>query len=122
MKSIELTVKDCYEEMEGTYEEVLERLGNDERIKKYLRKFLSDPNYEALRKAVEAEDYKNAFVCVHNMKGVCENLAITRLAESASVLCESLRGGHPAENPAILLEEVIEDYDRAVKAIKCLLV
>lgn len=34
-----MTVKECYAQMDGNYEDVLTRIGNDDRIGKYLGKF-----------------------------------------------------------------------------------
>lgn len=116
-----MTVKECYVQMRGDYEDVRKRFGNDVRIQKYLVKFLDDRNFAELRAALEAGDARNGFVHVHNLKGMCANLGMKKLIESSSALCEELRGGEHSERAAGLLEELEEDYDRTVGAIRGLL-
>lgn len=115
-----MTVKECYAQMDGNYEDVLTRIGNDDRIGKYLGKFLKDPNFELLCSTLESQKYEESFICVHNLKGVCCNLGITKLAESSSLLCEELRGGNPTENLPFLLNEVKKDYEKTTAAIRSL--
>lgn len=115
-----MTVKECYTQMNGNYEEVLGRLGNDERIRKYLEKFLKDPNFESLCSSLENKDYENGFVYVHNLKGVCCNLGIAGLQKSAGILCEELRGGCPAGDISDMLRQVEYDYAQTITAIQSL--
>lgn len=116
-----MTVKECYDEMGGSYDDVLARLMTDKRIEKYLGKFLKDTSYTELCAALEAQDWAGGFAASHNLKGVCLNLGISRLGGSASELCESLRGGSPSGNTAALLAAVKEDYARSTAAISRLL-
>ena len=47
-----MTVEKCYEVMKGNYKDVLSRLMTEERIKKFLIKFLSDPSFSELNSAM----------------------------------------------------------------------
>jgi HPt (histidine-containing phosphotransfer) domain-containing protein len=52
------------------------------------------------------------------MKGVCQNLALTKLYTSAATLCDALRGKQdydPVWEP--MLETVKQDYDQAMGLI-----
>ena len=47
-----MTLKECYEAMGADYEAVMGRLRKEERILKYLTKFLEDPSFGTDRKSV----------------------------------------------------------------------
>lgn len=113
-----MTVRECYEQMQGNYEEVLERMGSDAMILKYAKKFLLDESYGKLVAAMGAKDYEEAFKHAHNMKGVCLNLAFTGLCESVATLCDALRGGEPVGDTGEMLSRVEEDYARVTTAIQ----
>lgn len=51
-----MTVQECYQQIQGNYENVLKRLKTDERIVKFLELFLSDTTYEKLSEAVNAKN------------------------------------------------------------------
>lgn len=114
------SVEECYLQMAGDYEGVLSRLRNPERIEKYLGKFLKDTNFEKLGKALEEKEYSEAFMAVHNLKGLSQNLSFTPLENSTAVLCEALREGKVPEEPelAAMWQRVQEDYERTVAAVK----
>lgn len=112
-----MTVKECYELMEGDYNDVINRLSKDERVEKYLKKFVASEDFGCLVAAIEAKDYELVFRYSHNMKGMAANLSFTKLAVSSSNLCENVRPGQPKEDCGPLMEKVIEDYNQVVDAI-----
>lgn len=116
-----MTLQECYESMEADYDGVMGRLMKEERVERFLGKFLQEPMYDILKDALDAENYEEAFRASHNMKGVCQNLGISRLAESSSELCETMRHGAPEVDITPLLAQVKADYDQAVQAIEELL-
>ena len=61
-----------------------------------------------------------AFQAAETLKGICLNLAITKLAESSSALTESLRAGGWSEEAGTLFERVKDDYSHTVQAIQML--
>lgn len=115
-----MNAEECYQKIEGSYEEVLKRLRSEERIIKYLYKFLEDGNYETLKKAMEEKDYAVGFMAVHNVKGLSQNLSFTRLEQAASDLCEALRGEkHPPEEEIrVLWEQVEKAYGLTAEAVQ----
>ncbi len=112
-----MTLQDCYAALEGNYESVMGRLRSERLVQKFILKFLDDPSYGLLEKSMEAEDYAEAFRAAHTIKGVCQNLDLTRLYASSDRLCEALRDGYSPEAPA-LMEEVKADYALTTGAIK----
>ncbi len=113
-----MTVRECYEAFGGDYEETLDRLMMEELIVKYLDRFLKDPAYGTLVEAFLAggERDEEAFRAVHTLKGLCLNLGMTRLTDSAAALTEALRFGRRPEAEA-LFDRVRQDYSRTADAI-----
>ncbi|MGN0401475.1 MAG: Hpt domain-containing protein [Acetatifactor sp.] len=115
-----MELRQVYEQLNGDYDSVLSRLMTEERIVKYLLKFL-DQNMDILiLKALETEDYETAFREAHNLKGVCANLNLDRLEVSASALTEALRRGKPEGDISSLVENMKSDYQLTVNALKSL--
>jgi len=114
-----MTLKECYEAMDAGYGDVMGRLRSEAMVQKFVLKFLNDPSYQLLVDAMEAGNYEDAFRAAHTIKGVCQNLSFTGLAQSSSALTEALRPGADPKDPA-LLEQVKEDYQKTVSAIRAL--
>ena len=117
-----MLIEECYEAFGGNIESVRGRIPKDSLICTFLIKFLSDPSYDTLCEALKEEDYEKAFRAAHTLKGVCDNLALSRLGESASVLTECLRGKEReqinVELCSTLANQVTEDYRTTAEAIK----
>ena len=43
-----MTLKECYQKMGGNYDEVFSRFRKEERVQKFVLKFLNDKSYELL--------------------------------------------------------------------------
>lgn len=112
-----MDVRKVYEECGGDYDDVMGRLMTEERVEKFVKKFLDNKEYDLLLEAIESKDYEAAFRSSHNLKGVCLNLSFTELQKSSSALCEMFRNGAPTEDYSVLLEQVKADRDRLVNAI-----
>lgn len=112
-----MTISEFYEVTQGSYADVKGRLRKDERILKYLRMFLADDSYQGLCKAVQANDYRRAFECAHNLKGVSANLGIGALFNASDRICEELRGGNPGSGLSGMLDDVVAEYEKAENAI-----
>lgn len=115
-----MTVQECYERMDGDYTGVRDRLIKEERIEKYLRKFLASTDYQDMQEALAKGDYETAFRASHTMKGLSMNLGFTGLQKSSGVLCEALRGGKPEGSIDDMLQAVEQDYIKVIGAIKML--
>ncbi len=112
-----MTLKECYEAFGGDYEDVISRLRTDERVKKFLLKFLDDSSMKELEEALQAEDYEEAFRAAHTLKGVCQNLGFTRLYASSHELTEVLRD-QKEHDVRKLLEKAEEDYQKLVESVR----
>jgi HPt (histidine-containing phosphotransfer) domain-containing protein len=112
-----MTVQECYDMMQGDYEGVSERLLKDERIEKFLRKFLADKDYEELMSSLAEKDYETAFRASHSLKGLSLNLGLTGLQKASETLCEELRGGEPSVDITPMRDAVEEEYQKVILAI-----
>lgn len=112
-----MNLKNCFDEFGGNYNEVIGRLVTEDRVKKFLKMFLNDTSFKELDAALQNNDFEAAFRAAHTLKGVCLNLGIEKLRQSASELTEALRGG--VNNGADeLIEAVRNDYNNTVDIIK----
>lgn len=117
-----ITVKECYAQIGGDYEDVLRRLSDEARIKRFLAKFLQDSSYADLLLNTEQGNAPEAFRAAHSLKGICLNLGLSALAQSSSQLTEALRGcGEFSGTTRELLERVTADYEKTVRYIKLLI-
>lgn len=113
-----MTLEEFYEAVGGDLAEVRARLAKDERILKYLNKFVDSTDYDELVTALGESRYEDAFRFVHNLKGVAANLGLRSLFEVSHVLCEELRGGAPQNDVTDMLNAVTEKNQEAKEAIK----
>ena len=114
-----MTLKQCYELFGGDYEGVVSRLVKEERIKKFLFKFLTDSTFTGLTEFIADGNYEEAFRAAHTIKGLCQNLGFDQLYKSSFALTEALRGGKKPEDDT-LYQQVKEDYEQVINAIKSL--
>ncbi len=112
-----MTIKECYDIMNGNYEEALRRLMNDSLIQRFLNKFINDKSFENLCAAMSAEDYEQAFQEAHSLKGVSQNMAFTALSDAVCALTEELRGGNYTEAVPGYFEETKKQYSLVKQAI-----
>ena len=115
-----MTVVECYEKI-GNYAEAKRRFSRDERIEKYLRKFLADSSFSMFMQEIEKPDYPNAFLHIHNLKGLYSNLAMDRVMGCTERLCEELRDGEPKGDLTVLVRELKECHGQIVERIETLL-
>ncbi len=112
-----MNVKDVYEKIGGDYEEVYSRFRGDERVKKFALKFLNDKSFDLLCESLESGNYEEAFRASHTIKGICSNLAFTRLYQSSCELTELLREGQH-DNLDDYVDKVRKDYMLTVEGIR----
>lgn len=110
-----MTLKECYDALGGSYDDVMGRLRSEALVQKFVLKFPSDPSFQLLEDSLAAENWPEAFRGAHTLKGVCQNLSFTTLYRSSAALCEALRGG-TAPDPALAVQAEA-DYRRTVDAI-----
>jgi chemotaxis protein histidine kinase CheA len=86
-----MTVKECYTAMGADYEDVCGRLRTEERIGKFLKKVLDDPSYDLLCDSLKKGDMEEAFRAAHTIKGIFQNLSLTKLYEAVAPLSDYLK-------------------------------
>ena len=73
-------------------------------------------------KSWEDLNYPEAFRAAHSLKGVCYNLGLNGLGDSASVLTDYLREKKPEEidrvQCEVLLQKVTSDYRKVIDGIR----
>lgn len=118
-----MTIQECYQQFGGDFDEVKKRLPSEALIKKFIAKFLDDRSFPDLQTALEEGSRESAFRAAHTLKGVCGNLSLSKLMNSASKLTELLRPETEAipEGADVLFEEVRNDYELTVSAIRSFL-
>ena len=112
-----MCLKECYIALGGDYDDVISRLRTEKLVQKFVLKFLNDPSYDNLCKALDEENYEEAFRASHTIKGVCQNLSFTKLYKSSHQLTEALRNGW-SEEAGGLVEQVKADYEQTAGAIR----
>ena len=111
-----MTLEVCYQKLGGDYKEVLARLVKEERIEKYVLKFLDDMTFEELCAARKEMNHEEVFRMIHTLKGVSQNLGFGRLFLASNKMTEAVRGGIKLEDES-LFEAVENAYLDTVKAI-----
>ena len=115
-----MLLKEFYDSIGGDYNEVFLQLGDDEVILEFLRKFFAKNELNELKVFLSEKKYKDAFMCVHNIKGYGLNMALVPLYKAADVLCEALRKGKPVVNIEPMIEVLETTYNRIGDALALL--
>lgn len=114
-----MTVQQCYQAMGSDYEDVMGRLRTDERVKKFLLKVPGDPSYALLCSSLEQRDIPEAFRAAHTLKGISQNLSLTKLYASSAQLCDMLRDRQEyGEDIGPAFEMVEKDYHFTIGCIQ----
>ena len=96
----------------------LERMmGSEALLERLLGKFLDDPQYPALRAALEAGDMERAVSAAHTLKGVCGNLSMTELYGLFTRQVDALRAGDLPLARGIMAE-IAPAYEQVTTAIR----
>ncbi len=112
-----MTIKECYEVIGSNYQEVLERIGSEKILEKFVKKFPSDKSFEELKEGLQEKDGEKAFRAAHTLKGICLNLGFDKLYEVSSELTEKLRGKETAGSDELFVA-VEEQYKNVTGAIE----
>lgn len=108
-----MTVRELYQEIGSDFEDVLARIPNEALIGKLVLKFPKEDSYDVLVASMEKQDYPEALVAVHTMKGLSLNLGFTALGAACSAMNEALKMGIH-ENLEELYREVTAEYQKVV--------
>ena len=79
-----MTLQELYQSIGGDYEQATRVLRMDKLIDKHIRKFTKNGVVEALLAAGNTMDPTALFETAHAVKGVCANLGLTALSDTAS--------------------------------------
>ena len=115
-----MTIQECYQLLGGNFSQTQTRLPSAGMIQRFLFRFPQDPTFSALCQAMETGQRESAFRCAHTLKGVCANLGLDALQDSASRLTEALRAetDEISGDACALMERVRQDYELTIKAIR----
>ncbi len=112
-----MTIEEVYSRIGADYGDVAKRLPSESLIARLAVKYLQDPTYEELMRAVQDNDVDTAFRAAHTLKGVCQNLGFTNMYQPVYDVTEIFRAG-TMEGAAPLLEEITREYGKLTEAIK----
>lgn len=112
-----MTMSECYQALGGNYKDVLARFRSEERIAKYIIKFLQDQSFHNLQAALETGDADTAFRAAHTLKGVAQNLGLDQLSNSSVQITEALRTKDLSQATA-LFSVVSSDYLLTIQSIQ----
>ena len=116
-----MTVQRFYALLGADYAEAIRRIGNDDRIRKYLGILQRDDSMDVLQRALSENDADTAFRAAHTIKGSALNLGLTRLTDCSSRLTEALRPKTIDGAVAPLAEETARAYRETMARIGDLL-
>ena len=66
-------------------------MGNEEMFSSVLDKFLEDENYVKLKKSLEDDNYADALIYAHTLKGVAGTLSMSALNRDLQLMVDDLR-------------------------------
>lgn len=115
-----MTVEEFYNLTGGDYKEIMGRLKTEARIVKFVGMFLRDGSYDMLAKCLEDGNADEGFRAAHTMKGMCQNMAFTRLYTSVHEVTEALRTKDLDKAKEIFVR-LTEDYNAVIDGINKLL-
>lgn len=106
-----MTIKEFYSTIGADYDEIMSRLRKEDRIQKFLLKFLEDGSYELLCNSIEEGNMEEAFRAAHSIKGISQNLSLANLYKPVSCLSDRLKQ-QPVydEEAARLFEQTKKEY------------
>lgn len=111
-----MQIKKFYEEIGSDFSDVSRRLGGEQTVCYFVRKFASDKSFDDLKTAMSSFNHVDAFRAAHTLKGVSLNLGFDKLYEASKVLTDALRNKQ-TEGIGKLYEKVKNEYERILKAI-----
>ena len=112
-----MKLNECYEAMNGDYQDVMGRLPREASIIKFLRRFAQNTEFSELLEAAQRKDYKRVFELSHDLKGMAANLSITGFRLEMSEICEQTRNREPDEGFEQMLETAKAEYQKVLAAI-----
>ena len=111
-----MTIEELYAQVGGNYDDALARLCADDLIEVVLGVFLEDTTCPDVVEAWGRGDDAAAFDAAHAAKGMCMNLAFTKLGVLSSDITEALRPGNEGLRASTdvdaLVKELAAEYGK----------
>lgn len=100
-----MVLEEIYKELHLDISVVIHRFAeNKALLERYIKKFISEPTFDKLAKAVEARDYKEMECQSHALKGVTSNFGFEQLFQACSDMVLHIRSEK--------FEEAVRDFDQ----------
>lgn len=112
-----MNVRECYKEISGDYDAVIDRLHTDEKVLKYLRKYAGTNLVDRMLEAFDSEDYKQVFELSHELKGMSANLELKRNNSTITHICDSVRGGIKTIDITELMAKAKAEHEQLIKIV-----
>lgn len=112
-----MNVRECYKEISGDYDAVIDRLHTDEKVLKYLRKYAGTNLVDRMLEAFKEGDYKLVFELSHELKGMSANLELNRNNDTITKICNSVRGGIATADITGLMEKASAEHKQLIDAV-----
>ena len=112
-----MKLQEFYEELNGNYEDVKSRLTNEDRIEKFVIRFLEDDSFQKIVSAREHNNDMDVFRAIHTLKGISLNMGFVGLYQACYQMTEAVRDGTKLENEA-LFKDVEKEYHKTIEMIK----
>lgn len=107
---MEARIKIALEDAGVDFERTMERFMNNEALYlKFLKRFPEDPNFQALKEALEKRDMADVERAAHTLKGVSANLGLDPVAFHLNEIVRAVRN-QEYDNLAQQFEKVQEQY------------
>ena len=91
-------------------------MNNEAMLVKFLRKFVNNTNYSALKEAIAAGDKENALLHSHTLKGNCGNLSLTALYQLFTKQVELFRA-EDWDGACAMMDEIEAKYTETIDGI-----
>lgn len=112
------SMREAYEKIGADYNGACVRLMGEEMLARFALKFLDDESMDKLEAAMAAEDAESAFMAVHTLKGVSQNLGFDNLYEPAVVVTEALRDADTVDGARDGIHALRQQYAATMSALR----
>ena len=114
-----MTLKECYALIGGDYNEIINALGSEGIVSKFLIKLIDEKTYATLEEALDNKSYVEAFRAAHTLKGICLNLSLKSLYNLINPLTEELRSPASMDlaNVDKLYKSFMQEYNKTIDII-----
>lgn len=113
-----ISMREAYEKIGADYDGASVRLMGEEMLARFALKFLDDESMDKLEAALVAGDAEGAFMAVHTLKGVSQNLGFDNLYEPAVVVTEALRDADTVDGAHDGMHALRQQYAATMSALR----